>query len=145
VFVVCDDYSLSLSRDKDDIMCLGVPFNLIDVVEKGSSDSQKPSFPQQMRLPKWSRCFLSRMTRISIDLTGALGTMKEKKVEGRVSKASSLTVCDGSVARESQFFRVNGCRGTSKSALCHWRRLACLSEGTKKRSVCVLCFTFSKQ
>jgi hypothetical protein len=37
---------------KDDILCLRVPFNLIDVVEQGSSDGQKSSFPRQMHLPK---------------------------------------------------------------------------------------------
>jgi hypothetical protein len=50
VFVVCD--VITHSTFKDDILRLGNPFNLIDVVEQGSSDSQKSSFPRQMRLLK---------------------------------------------------------------------------------------------
>ncbi len=98
--------------------------------------------------------FVSGMTRVSIDLEPALydnnnsvDTTTQQdgsvqwKVEGLVSKAPSLTARDGSVARESQFFSINGrpveLPKISRAISDAWRAF----EGTKKRPACVLCFT----
>ena len=98
--------------------------------------------------------FASGMTRVSIDLEPALyennnsiDTTTQQdgnvqwNVEGLVSKAPSLTARDGSVARESQFFSINGrpveLPKISRAISDAWRAF----EGTKKRPACVLCFT----
>lgn len=152
--VVCNDCSLSLSHNQDGILCLGVRFNLIDVIKKGNSYREEVKLSTTNASTKVEQTvssimgsrFLSGMTRISIDLTKALDAMEDSspqqwKVEGLVSKAPSLTARDGSVARESQFFSINGrpveLPKVSRAIGDAWRAF----EGTKKRPACVLCFT----
>ena len=145
-----------ITLDADGILCLGVRFNLIDVIKKGNSYREEIKLSTTNTSTKVEQTvssilgsrFLSGMTRISIDLTDALDRnnkwsqdTSQWKVEGLVSKAPSLTARDGSVARESQFFSINGrpveLPKVSRTIGDAWRAF----EGTKKRPACVLCFT----
>ena len=143
---------LSLFFDADGILCLGVRFNVIDVVKKGngyreeiklSTTNASTKVEQTISSILGSR-FLSGMTRVSIDLTGAIennDSNAQWKVEGLVSKAPSMTARDGSFARESQFFSINGrpveMPKVSRAIGDAWRAF----EGNKKRPACVLCFS----
>jgi DNA mismatch repair ATPase MutL len=134
----------------DGILCLGVRFNLIDVVKKGNSHREeiKPSstnsttrVEQTVSSMMGSR-FLSGLTRVSIDLTPAIQDSQDKwSVEGLISKAPALTARDGSVAREAQFFSISGrpveLPKVSRAIGDAWRAF----EGIKKRPACVLCFS----
>lgn len=87
--------------------------------------------------------FLSGMSRIAIDLPVDNAAMW--RVEGLVSKAPTLTGRDGSVARNAQFFCINGrpvdLPKVSKTLSEAWRTL----EGsTKKKPACILHFTLPK-
>jgi DNA mismatch repair protein PMS2 len=134
----------------DGILCLGVRFNLVDVVKKGNSYREEiklsttnctTQVEQTVSSMMGSR-FLSGLTRVSVDLTPVIqDSQGEWKVEGLLSKAPALTARDGSVARESQFFSINGrpveLPKVSRAIGDAWRSF----EGTKKRPACVLCFT----
>jgi DNA mismatch repair protein PMS2 len=87
--------------------------------------------------------FLSGMSRISIDLPVDDSAMWT--VEGLISKAPNLTARDGTVARNAQFFSINGrpvdLPKVSRTLSDAWRTF----EGTsKKKPACVLQFTLPK-
>lgn len=124
------------------ILCLGVRFNLMDIVGKSHKEETKlrtsntSTTVEQTISSILGSKFLSGMTRIKIDLSSVL---PDASVQGLVSKAPALVARDGSVARESQFFSING-RPVELPKISRvlgeaWRTV----EGAKRRPACVLC------
>ena len=87
--------------------------------------------------------FLSGMSRISIDLP--VDNTDKWRVEGLISKAPHLTARDGSVARNAQFFCINGrpvdLPKVSRALSDVWRKI---ESSSRKKPACVLQFTLPK-
>ena len=87
--------------------------------------------------------FLSGMSRISIDL--GVDNSDKWRVEGLISKAPHLTARDGSVARNAQFFCINGrpveLPKVSRALSDVWRKIETTS---RKKPACVLHFTLPR-
>lgn len=141
-------YQIALLTDA--ILCVGVSFNLIDITQKGNSVREETKLSTASTTTRVEQTvssimgsrFLSGMTRVSVDLSLAIKSEGTWKLEGLVSKAPSLTARDGSVARDAQFFSINGrpveLPKVSRAIGEAWRAM----EGTnKKRPACVLCVT----
>mmetsp|Transcript_22090 Transcript_22090/g.33512 ORF Transcript_22090/g.33512 Transcript_22090/m.33512 type:complete len:1094 (-) Transcript_22090:91-3372(-) len=134
------------------IHCLGIKINLIDIPDNGPEIVRLSTMHGTSRLEQTissvlgSR-FLSGMSRISLDSPAGEGSAW--RVEGLVAKAPMLTARDGSVARNAQFFCINGrpvnLPKISKAISDAWRMLEGAStEKKRKKPACVLHFCLPK-
>mmetsp|Transcript_7801 Transcript_7801/g.8944 ORF Transcript_7801/g.8944 Transcript_7801/m.8944 type:complete len:1029 (-) Transcript_7801:38-3124(-) len=134
------------------IHCLGIKFSLIDIPNTGPEVLRLSTMHGTSRLEQTissvlgSR-FLSGMSRISIDLP--IDNEEMWHVEGLIAKAPMLTARDGSVARNAQFFCINGrpvdLPYISRTISEAWRTLES-SKTIKKRKkpACILHFHLPK-
>lgn len=132
----------------DAIHCLGIKINLIDIPNAGPEIVRLSTMHGTSRLEQTissvlgSR-FLSGMSRISLEPPVGEGSVW--RMEGLIAKAPMLTARDGSVARNAQFFCINGrpvnLPKISRAISEAWRMLEGSSTGKKrKKPACVLHF-----
>mmetsp|Transcript_26329 Transcript_26329/g.39879 ORF Transcript_26329/g.39879 Transcript_26329/m.39879 type:complete len:638 (+) Transcript_26329:99-2012(+) len=130
------------------IHCLGIKINLIDIPNAGPEIVRLSTMHGTSRLEQTissvlgSR-FLSGMSRISLHPPAGEGSVW--RMEGLIAKAPMLTARDGSVARNAQFFCINGrpvnLPKISRAISEAWRMLEGSSTGKKrKKPACVLHF-----
>lgn len=133
----------------DAIHCLGVKFNLFDISSNGREELRLSTMQGTSKLEETissvlGSTFLSGMSRISINLP--VDDTDTWGVEGLISKAPHLTARDGSVARNAQFFSLNGrpvdLPKVSRTISDAWRTL---QVSNKKKPACVLHFRLPKK